>query len=194
MKKNGNKRQLLLILAALAVLVLYLVIKPSGSSAPSPAETSSAETLSLAETSSAGETAPGPEEEKSEENVPEETAAEEETVTEDGTYLSKDEVAAYIYKFGHLPSNYVTKKEAEKAGWVASEGNLWEVLPGCAIGGNRFGNYEGLLPEGRDYTECDVNYDGGRRGPERIVFSDDGLIFYTADHYETFEELYPKAE
>ncbi len=113
-------------------------------------------------------------------------------VEEDGTYTSKDEVAAYIYEFGHLPDNFITKKEAKELGWVSKEGNLAEVAPGMSIGGDYFGNYEGLLPEedGRDYHECDINSDGGYRGAERIVFSNDGLIYYTEDHYESFELLY----
>lgn len=114
------------------------------------------------------------------------------TVRESGTYTSKDEVAAYIHEFGHLPSNYISKTKARNAGWVAKEGNLDEVLPGMSIGGSEFYNDEGQLPAapGRTWTECDINYEGGYRGAERIVFSNDGLIFYTADHYETFEQLY----
>lgn len=113
-------------------------------------------------------------------------------VVEDGTYTSKDEVAAYIHEFGHLPSNYISKTKARNAGWVSKEGNLDEVLPGMSIGGSEFYNDEGQLPDapGRTWTECDINYTGGYRGAERIVFSNDGLIFYTADHYETFEQLY----
>ena len=61
-----------------------------------------------------------------------------------------------------------------------------------SIGGDKFGNREGLLPkeDGRQYYECDVNYQGGYRGAERIVFSNDGLIFYTDDHYNSFTQLY----
>ena len=111
------------------------------------------------------------------------------TVDEDGTYSSKEEVALYIHLYGKLPSNYITKKQAEKLGWVASKGNLWEVAPGKSIGGSYFGNYEGLLPDG-DYRECDIDYQGGRRNAKRIVFSTDGRIYYTEDHYESFEQLY----
>ena len=113
-------------------------------------------------------------------------------VIEDEMYTTKDEVAEYIYKFGHLPSNFIRKSEAKKLGWENSQGNLGEVAPGMSIGGDRFGNYEGLLPEedGRKYYECDINFDGGYRGAERIVYSNDGLIYYTGDHYETFELLY----
>ena len=121
-------------------------------------------------------------------------SAEEEAavIDENGTYTSKEEVAAYLYEYGHLPSNFITKKEAKKLGWVSSEGNLEEVAPGMSIGGDYFGNYEGNLPEakGRDYYECDIDFDGTYRNAKRIVFSNDGLIYYTEDHYETFELLY----
>ena len=113
-------------------------------------------------------------------------------ISENGTYSSKDEVAEYLYEFGHLPPNYLTKKEAQDLGWVASKGNLWEVAPGKSIGGDRFGNREGLLPEapGRKYYECDIDFDGSYRNAKRIIFSNDGLIFYTEDHYESFRQLY----
>ena len=121
-----------------------------------------------------------------------EVETEEPSITEDGTYTSKEEVAAYLHEYGHLPSNFITKKEARNLGWVNTEGNLWEVAPGKSIGGDYFGNYDGNLPEakGRDYYECDIDTDGSYRGAKRIVFSDDGLIYYTEDHYETFELLY----
>ena len=115
-------------------------------------------------------------------------------VEEAGEYTSKWEVAAYIHAFGCLPDNYITRKEAERLGWDASKGNLDVVAPGKSIGGSYFGNYEEKLPEkkGRDYYECDIDYDGGYRGAKRIVYSDDGLIFYTEDHYKTFEQLWPE--
>lgn len=131
-----------------------------------------------------------PESESDKADVTETVASE--GVTEDGEYLSKDDVAEYIHKFGKLPKNFLTKNDAKALGWDSSKGNLWVVAPGCAIGGDKFRNYEGQLPQksGRIYYECDVNYDGGYRDAERIVFSNDGLIFYTADHYESFAELY----
>ena len=110
---------------------------------------------------------------------------------EDGEYDGKEELALYIHLYGHLPKNFVTKSEAEAAGWTG--GALDRVLPGKAIGGNRYHNREGLLPtaKGRTWTECDVNRVGrSSRGPERIVFSNDGLIYYTPDHYDSFELLY----
>lgn len=113
-------------------------------------------------------------------------------ILEDGSYTTPEDVAEYIHTFGTLPHNFITKDDAIALGWDKSKGNLWEVAEGMSIGGDRFGNYEGLLPdsEGRIWTECDVNYQGGFRGAERIIFSNDGLIFYTNDHYQTFEQLY----
>ena len=134
------------------------------------------------------------------ETCPEETTVTDETeeelqIDENGAYTTKQEVAFYIYTYGHLPSNFITKKEAESLGW--SGGSLEPYAPGKCIGGNRFGNYEGILPEkeGRQYTECDIDTLGAeKRGAKRIVFSNDGLIYYTEDHYETFELLYGSEE
>lgn len=113
-------------------------------------------------------------------------------ILEDRTYTSREEVAEYLHIYGHLPDNFITKKEAKALGWVSSEGNLAEVAPGKSIGGDYFGNFEGNLPEkdGREYHECDIDSDGGYRGAKRLVYSNDGLIYYTEDHYETFELLY----
>ncbi len=113
-------------------------------------------------------------------------------ISESDTPTEKEALAAYIHRYGHLPDNFITKSEAKALGWVSSEGNLDKVAPGCSIGGDYFGNYEGSLPEaqGRKYYECDVGYAGGYRDARRIIFSNDGLIYYTEDHYETFELLY----
>ena len=100
-------------------------------------------------------------------------------------------MALYLHLYGHLPDNYITKKEAEALGWTG--GSLEPYAPGKCIGGNRFGNYEGLLPDadGRRWTECDIDTIGAKsRGAKRIVFSNDGLIYYTDDHYATFTLLY----
>lgn len=110
-------------------------------------------------------------------------------VTEDGTYDSKDEVALYLHTYHHLPSNYVTKTKARKAGW--NGGSLEDYFPGGCIGGGGFGNNEGILPDDKDYRECDIDTMGKKsRGAKRIVYSDDGYIYYTDDHYESFECLY----
>ena len=116
-------------------------------------------------------------------------------IDEDGTYTSKDDVALYLYTYGRLPGNFITKKEAQDLGW--SGGSLEPYAPGKCIGGNRFGNYEGILPDapGRVWTECDIDTLGAeKRGAKRIVFSKDGLIYYTEDHYETFTLLYGEPE
>ena len=120
------------------------------------------------------------------------TAADEISVSEDGTYITRDEVALYLHLYGRLTDNYITKKEAQDLGWDSKKGNLDQVAPGMSIGGGHFGNYEGLLPEkkGRKYYECDLEYEGGYRGAKRLIYSNDGLIFYTEDHYQTFEQLY----
>ena len=112
------------------------------------------------------------------------------SVTEDGWYDSKEEVALYLHTYGHLPSNYVTKREARAAGWES--GSVEKFFPGCSIGGDVFQNREGLLPKasGRTYYECDIDTNGGYRGAKRIIYSNDGLIYYTEDHYETFTLLY----
>ena len=112
-------------------------------------------------------------------------------VEEEGTYTDKDHVAAYLKKYGKLPSNYITKNEARKLGWNGSRSGLWDVAWGKSIGGDKFGNYEEVLPvkRGRQYYECDIDFDGWKANAKRIVYSNDGLIFYTEDHYETFEEI-----
>ena len=115
-----------------------------------------------------------------------------EQIDKDDYYSSAEDVAYYLHIYEELPDNYLTKEEARELGWQASEGNLWEVTDEMLIGGDRFGNREGLLPEedGRQYYEADVNYDGGYRNDERLVYSDDGLIYYTDDHYDSFQQLY----
>ncbi len=130
---------------------------------------------------------------ESEEETLQESATEKEVqVEENGNYTSKEEVALYIHTYGRLPANYITKKEAQDMGWDPSKGNLSDILPGMSIGGSAFGNYEGALPRanGRRYFECDIDYDGGYRGAKRLVYSNDGLVFYTEDHYNTFEQIY----
>ena len=112
-------------------------------------------------------------------------------VEEGGRYDTMEEVAIYLTFFDELPENYITKKEAQALGWDNRKGNVWKVEDGGSIGGDRFGNYEGLLPDakGRRWTECDIGFDGGYRNGRRIVFSNDGLIYYTADHYQSCDEI-----
>ncbi len=116
-------------------------------------------------------------------------------LSEDGSYTTKEDVALYIHTYGKLPGNFITKSEAQSLGWEG--GGLDGYADGKCIGGDRFGNYEGLLPkkDGRTYTECDIDTLGkDSRGAKRIVFSNDGLVYYTDDHYESFELLYGEVE
>ena len=107
-------------------------------------------------------------------------------------YSTANEVAAYIHKFRQLPPNFISKLEAQKLGWDQAKGNLWQVADRKSIGGDRFANREGILPvaSGRQYYECDIDYRGGFRGAKRLVYSNDGLVFYSEDHYKTFRQLY----
>ncbi len=138
--------------------------------------------------------------EETDETVPETEASETEVIiTEtqylldpDGSYTTAEDVALYLHVFGVLPGNFITKNEARALGWEG--GSLEEFAPGMCIGGDIFGNYEGVLPEGVTYHECDINTLGASsRGAERLVYSVDGDIYYTSDHYETFELLYEGA-
>jgi len=117
-----------------------------------------------------------------------------ENITEDGWYYSAEDVGLYLAVYGHLPDNFITKDEAEELGWDG--GSVEDYAPGYAIGGDRFGNREGLLPkaEGRRYYECDIDTNGqDSRGAKRIVYSNDGLVYYTDDHYDSFTLLYGEA-
>lgn len=108
-----------------------------------------------------------------------------------GSYTSKEDVALYIHLYGTLPPNFITKSQARALGWKS--GSVEPYAPGKCIGGDTFGNREGLLPKaaGRTWQECDIDtLGGGSRGAKRIVFSNDGLIYYTSDHYQSFELLY----
>jgi hypothetical protein len=189
------KKYLRILLATLCMLLLTACGSAAGDVADALLNESSWEEEAEEETEEVSEA----EEETTEEEavLETETSDPEEAVTlpEDGTYTSKEDVALYIHLYGHLPDNFITKKEAEKLGW--SGGSLEPYAPGKCIGGSRFGNYEGQLPDksGRTYTECDIDTLGAeKRGAKRIVYSNDGLIYYTEDHYETFELLYGEEE
>lgn len=111
-------------------------------------------------------------------------------VKEGEDYTLPQDVAAYIHIYEELPENFITKKEAQSLGWDNSKGNLWKVAKGKSIGGDYFGNYEGVLPTSTKYHECDVNYKGGYRQAERIVYGNNGKIYYSDDHYKTFTKIY----
>jgi hypothetical protein len=120
--------------------------------------------------------------------IPNENDIDQVTIEQSGYYTSKEEVSLYIVTYAHLPNNYITKDEAIDLGWVSTEGNLWDVTFKKSIGGDRFYNREGQLPmdENRIYFECDIDYEGGYRNAKRLVYSNDGYIYYTEDHYDTF--------
>ena len=183
MKKEVNSHKKLRVLSLILVLIALFSLTACDFSSIIPEfESETPYTVPENETEKATEEATVPETEQAET---------ENALPEDGEYDSRDEVALYIHLYGRLPSNYITKKEAEKLGW--SGGGLDRYAPGKSIGGSRFGNYEGLLPEapGRDYHECDIDTRGkSSRGAKRIVYSNDGLIYYTDDHYESFVLLY----
>ena len=118
-------------------------------------------------------------------------AATESPVIYGQVYDTKDEVALYIHLYGELPPHFITKEAAQKLGWDGGEVEYYRR--GAAIGGDQFGNFQGLLPRkrGRTYYECDIGTVGKKsRGAKRIIFSNDGLVYYTGDHYESFTLLY----
>lgn len=124
-----------------------------------------------------------------EETAGEPDTAEEAALDEHGSYTTKEDVSLYLHTYGRLPDNFITKKQAQKLGWQG--GSLEHYAPGKCIGGDYFGNYEGRLPKDKKYRECDIGTLGKKkRGVKRIIYSDDGDIYYTEDHYETFERLY----
>ena len=184
----------LVLLAVVAVIVFFFPeFLPAGDDVFTtvPADSTAASPTTPASTTKAAppDTTKSPETTKAAEAT---TAPEtERKLDRNGSYTSRDDVALYIHQYGKLPGNFITKAEAQKLGW--SGGSLEKYAPGKSIGGNRFGNYEGKLPKksGRTYTECDIDTVGAdSRGAKRIVFSNDGLIYYTDDHYESFTLLY----
>lgn len=175
-----------LIGALLALLLVFSVLSGCGGAAPdvpSSAAAPAADAVPAADAPSDAEAdavSPG----ESDKSSP---AA----LDEGGEYTSAEDVALYLHLYGHLPQNFITKKDARALGW--NGGGLDDYADGKCIGGDRFGNYEGLLPDtpGREYHECDIDtLHAASRGAKRIVYSNDGLIYYTEDHYESFILLY----
>lgn len=220
-RENGNKRPgdwkikfvcWLAVLAAVLCMGCGSGMDVEDFAAESPETISSVEESSSFEESLSDESSS--EESLSEESSPEESLSEElsseaevpseevsssvqepttveAAIAEDGSYTSKEDVALYLETYDKLPGNFITKKEAQALGWEG--GSLEPYAPGKCIGGDKFGNYEKLLPEasGRTYKECDIDTLGAKsRGAKRIVYSSDGLIYYTEDHYASFELLY----
>ena len=179
MKKRRRSRWPGLLLAVIMTVVLMTGCAGAG-------KEDAQENAAAEYTDEEAEEAAGPAPEKTAEAEPDDSA--EKRIDENGSYTTRDDVALYIHVYGKLPSNFITKKEAEKLGWTG--GSLEPYAPGKCIGGGRFGNYEGVLPQG-NYKECDIDTLGKKsRGAKRIVYSDDGRIYYTADHYESFTQLY----
>lgn len=192
------KRKLLSLISFLCLFTLLLC--GCGSTAESSSGNAS-ESASASASSDAGTTALGSDESQSPDlvlssdaeiiaeieaaEVPDGTKL---SVEEDGVYTSKDEVSLYLQTYDHLPSNFITKSEAKKLGWEG--GSLEKYAPGKCIGGDVYGNYEGLLPEEDEYHECDIDTLGAdSRGSKRLVYSDTA-IYYTDDHYESFTLLF----
>ena len=116
-----------------------------------------------------------------------------EATEEPGPIIEPQRIADYLFEHGELPENFITKKEAERLGWKTTYRYVSDLGPGITIGGDYFGNYEQKLPavKGRKYAEADCYYQGGPRNEYRIIYSNDGHVWYTGDHYNTFIELYP---
>ena len=111
-----------------------------------------------------------------------------------GPIIEPQAIADYLFEHGELPDNFITKQEAQALGWDTRKNYVSDVAPGKSIGGDYFGNYEGRLPKGTKYHEADCNYTGGPRGDDRIIYSADGHVYFTGDHYNTFTELYPSKD
>lgn len=116
-----------------------------------------------------------------------------EATEEPGPRAAAQRLADYLFEYGELPDTFLTKKEVQALGWHKGYRYVSDAAPGMSIGGDYFGNYEGKLPvvKGRRYYEADCWYQGGPRNEYRIIYSTDGHVWYTEDHYETFEELFP---
>lgn len=197
------KKQYIALLAAVAVLIGIFIAKPlvfdkAGSvettttaewfdesaitTEKATYETRKSTTRAAAQKTSSGSSATGAE------SAAENNAGKSAGINRNGSYYSKEDVALYIHTYGKLPGNFITKNQARALGWEG--GSVERFAPGKAIGGDYYGNYEGKLTDGK-YHECDINTNGkSSRGPERIVYSDTGVIYYTPDHYETFIRLY----
>ncbi len=200
MKRDGRPKKTLALL--LTVLLPILLLAGCG---PQPVASETVQQVELepivieAVEEEAAEVAEEPEAVSEEPEIAEEPVVEEpvaelpeeaepELPDPDGSYTSRDDVALYLYTYGTLPSNFMTKKEARALGWEG--GSLEPFAPGMCIGGDYFGNYEERLPEG-NYHECDIDTLGKKsRGAKRLIYSDDGRIYYTEDHYESFVLLY----
>ena len=174
MKKRSRLLSLLLALVLLALVYNYVL---------APAESGQPAAPQLVQSAVEADPAEAP-------ASPQE-ATQAEALDEDGSYTTAEDVCAYLLQYGRLPANFITKKQAQALGWEG--GSLEKIAPGKCIGGDYFGNYEGKLPKvkGRKYYECDCWYTEGKRSQYRIIYSNDGHVWYTEDHYNTFTEMSP---
>lgn len=189
MKNNKWLRALLA-----AVLALVLIFGETAQLIPAIRNEASAETRLLARSHKKNKTTPTPlpiespvPTAEADPGLPTATPLPESPVTD------PQSIADYIFANGCLPDNFITKREAQNLGWDSAYNYVGDVAPGKSIGGDRFGNYEGILPtaRGRQYYECDCYYTGRKRNAYRIIFSNDGLVYYTGTHYESFVEMHP---
>ena len=178
--------------AALTALCLAVLLAagcgqtPAPADAAPPAASASQSAVQSGQPDTPPDSTPAPAPDASAAAEPEPPA--EDLPDEDGVYTSAEDVSLYLYTYGHLPDNFITKKEARALGWEG--GSLEPYAPGMCIGGDYFGNYEGVLPTDAEYHECDIDTLGAqKRGAKRLVYSDDA-IYYTEDHYESFTLLY----
>ena len=172
--------------ALLALLLVFSVLSGCGGAAPDVPSCTAAPASDAVPATDAPSDAEADAVSPSESDKPSPAA-----LDEGGEYTSAEDVALYLHLYAHLPQNFITKKDARALGW--NGGGLDDYADGKCIGGDRFGNYEGLLPDapGREYHECDIDtLHAASRGAKRIVYSNDGLIYYTEDHYESFILLY----
>lgn len=192
-QKQPPKRATSGIFAILMALLLFLLgqqgILPLGDTADAPDSLPTA-TIAAALTDSPT-SAPTATPVRTEKPIAAPTDAPKQTVI-----TAPQDIADYIFAHGTLPDNFLTKNEARQLGWDSSKNYVSDVAPGYSIGGDKFGNYEGLLPDasGRKWYEADANYTAGPRGAERILYSSDGLVYYTNDHYQTFTEMHPSGK
>ena len=96
----------------------------------------------------------------------------------------------WLTYFNKLPDYYVTEEEAYNIGWIRGKSPA-KFIPGKMLTMGIYNNSNGHLPQaaGRIWYEADINYYEGRRNGHRVLWSNDGLIFVTYDHYATFYEI-----
>ena len=188
------KKKLWRLLSVLSTLLLVILpITGCDSSFPteSTAETGTYSSVTTHKNSNTSDTAQQKDNSLSDSTKKKQIDETDDYLDKNGSYTSKEDVMHYLIQYGHLPDNFITKKEAKKLGWTG--GSLEAYAPGKCIGGDYFGNYEELLPvvSGRTYHECDIDtLNQSSRGAKRIIYSDDGQIYYTSDHQKTFTLLY----